>query len=33
MNGVVLTNPYYMQSEHFSAAEANELTGHVAAPG
>jgi MEDS: MEthanogen/methylotroph, DcmR Sensory domain len=32
MNGVVLTNPYYLQSEHFSAAEADELTGHVAAP-
>jgi MEDS: MEthanogen/methylotroph, DcmR Sensory domain len=33
MNGVVLTNPYYLQSEHFSAAEADELNGHVAAPG
>jgi len=33
MNGVVLTNPYYLQSEHFSAAEVDELTGHVAAPG
>ena len=27
MNGVVLTNPYYLESEHFSAAEANELIG------
>jgi hypothetical protein len=33
MNGVVLTNPYYLESEHFSAAEADELAGHVAAPG
>jgi len=32
MNGVVLTNPYYLQSEHFSAAEVDELTSHVAAP-
>jgi hypothetical protein len=33
MNGVVLTNPYYLQTEHFSAAEADGLAGHVAAPG
>lgn len=33
MNGVVLTNPYYLQSEHFSVAEADALAGHAAAPG
>lgn len=33
MNGVVLTNPYYMQSEHFSPDEIDELTGDAAAPG
>ena len=32
MNGVVLTNPYYLQSEHLSAAETHELSGHAAAP-
>lgn len=32
MNGVVLTNPYYMRSEHFSAAEADEMVGHASAP-
>jgi hypothetical protein len=32
MNGVVLTNPYYMQSEYFSAAETDELTSDVTAP-
>jgi len=32
MNGVVLTNPYYLHDEHFWAAEADELSGHVAAP-
>lgn len=32
MNGVVLTNPYYMRSEYFSDAETDELTGHAAAP-
>lgn len=33
MSGVVLTNPHYLQSEHFSAVEAAELTGHAAVPG
>lgn len=33
MNGVVLTNWYYLPSAHFSAAEADELTGHAAVPG
>ncbi|MBW0088773.1 MEDS domain-containing protein [Pseudonocardia sp. KRD-184] len=32
MNGVVLTNPYYLQSEYFSAAETHELSGRAAAP-
>ena len=31
MNGVILTNPYYLQSEYFSEAEAEELNHHAAA--
>lgn len=32
MNGVVLTNPYHLQSEHLSTAETHELAGRAAAP-
>lgn len=31
MNGVILTNPYYLQSEYFSEAEAEELNHHATA--
>jgi len=33
MNGVVLSNPYYLQTEYFSAAETDELTDHAAPSG
>ena len=33
MSGVILTNPYYLQGEHFSDVEIDELIGHAAVPG